>query len=217
MCGRYTLTYTDLGNVVEALGAVLDPAAVEIYRPRYNVAPTNAAVIARPEHGRPHLVPALWGLKLSGRLVINVRSENAASRFREAWAHGRCVVPADGFYEWLGEPGHKRPVWFHDPDRKPLFMAGILLQEPNAPPTFAVLTGPARPPVDAIHDRMPVLLTPAGAQHWLAEAPRAVHGDRVVLVGTEVSPRVNGTAHDDPACLDPAPTEATQKKQLDLF
>jgi len=216
MCGRYTLTYADLGAVVEALDAIVDPSAAELHRPRYNVAPSSACVVARPEDGRPHLLPALWGMRLSGRFVINVRSEQAPARFREAWSRGRCVVPADGFYEWVGEARARRPIWFHDPGGRPLLMAGLLRVEEGAPPAFAVLTAPARPPVDAIHDRMPVLLSPAAARRWLAEAPRAVHADEVPLVGTEVSPRVNSAAHDDPACLAPASAEA-KGGQLDLF
>lgn len=217
MCGRYTLTYSDLGQVAELLGAVLDPTAAALYRPRYNVAPASACIVARPADEHAALVPALWGLRLSGRLVINVRAESAPARFRDEHAHGRCVIPADGFYEWSGEKGHKTPVWFHDPEGRPLFMAGLLQEQPAAPPAFAVLTGAARPPVAAVHDRMPVLLTAEGARRWLAEAPRVVHADAVPLIGTEVSPRVNAAAHDDPACIEPARPERHQGRQLGLF
>lgn len=217
MCGRYTLTYSDLGQVAELLGAVLEPTAAELHRPRYNVAPSSACIIARPDDAHPVLVPALWGLRLSGRFVINVRSESAAARFRDTYARGRCIVPADGFYEWSGEKGHKRPVWFHDPDGRPLLMAGLLQEQPSAPPAFAVLTTSSRPPVDAIHDRMPVLLSPEGARRWLSAAPRVVHADAVPLVGTEVSPRVNATAHDDPSCIEPARSEPQKGRQLGLF
>ncbi|MFT3768110.1 MAG: SOS response-associated peptidase [Minicystis sp.] len=211
MCGRYTLTYSDLGQVAELLGAILEPTAAALHRPRYNVAPSSACIVARSV-GQPMLVHALWGLRLGGRFVINARSESAAARFHDAYAHGRCVVPADGFYEWSGDKGAKKPVWFHDPNGQPLLMAGLLVDQPSAPPAFTVLTAAARPPVDAIHDRMPVLLSPESARRWLSEAPRAVHPDQVPLIGTEVSPRVNATAHDDPACIAPE-----RSKQLGLF
>jgi putative SOS response-associated peptidase YedK len=84
-----------------------------------------------------------------------------------------------------------------------------------APPTFAVLTTAARAPVAAIHDRMPVLLSPENARRWLlGEPPRVIVPDEVALAARPVSPRVNGTAHDDPACLEP-PDE--KGKQLGLF
>ena len=169
MCGRYSLSYADLGAVVAALDAMIDPAAAELYRPRYNVAPSNAVVVARPRDDRAVLVPAVWGLRRDSRFIVNVRSESAASRFRGALQHGRCVVPADGFYEWTGEAKDRRPIWFHAEDGAPLLMAGLL--DEGDTPAFAVLTAPARPPVDAIHDRMPVLLSREGARRWLLGGP----------------------------------------------
>jgi putative SOS response-associated peptidase YedK len=217
MCGRYTLTYADLGAVAAELDALLDPAAAELYQPRYNIAPTDAVVIALAGHdggdARPTLVPAVWGLHRDRRLIINARSENAAARFAAAYQHGRCVVPADGFYEWTGERSERRPIWFHLAGGVPLLMAGIF--DAGSPPSFAVLTAPARPPVAEIHDRMPVLLSREGARRWLlGEPPRVVAGDDVPLVARPVSSRANAVAHDDPACLDAA---EGQKKQLGLF
>lgn len=215
MCGRYTLTYADLGAVAEEIGALLDPAALAIHRPRYNIAPANAAVIARGAGGGTRLVPATWGLRLGGRFVINVRSESAAARLPEAFAHGRAVVPADGFYEWTGDKADRRPNWFHDPAGRPLYMAALVMDMPSAPPAFAVLTTAARAPVDAVHDRMPALFTAADARRWIAEADRAISPSAVSLVATPVSQRVNGTAHDDPACI--APEAPGPRGQLRLF
>lgn len=217
MCGRYTLTYADLGEVAELLGAILERPALELHRPRYNVAPTNACVIAvgpAEPGGPPSLVPALWGMRHGGRLIINLRGETASSRVPEAYAGGRALVPADGFFEWHGERDERRPVWFHAPDRRPLFMAALLEKQPSGPPAFAVLTTASRPPVAAIHDRMPVLLGAEGAHRWLRRAPSVVRADEVALIGTEVSSRVNSVAHDDPECIEPF-TEPP--RQLDLF
>jgi putative SOS response-associated peptidase YedK len=216
MCGRYTLTYADLSLVAAELEALVDPAAAELYRPRYNVAPTQAAVVARAESDagpdRALLVPAVWGLHRDQRLVINVRSENAAARF----FGGRCVVPADGFYEWTGEGRDRRPVWFHLPAGAPFFMAGILDGPRGEPaPSFAVLTAPARPPISAVHDRMPVLLSAEGARRWiLGPPPRVIVPDDLPLEARPVSPRANTVAHDDPACIEPAPAGP---RQLGLF
>jgi putative SOS response-associated peptidase YedK len=221
MCGRYTLSYEDLGAVVEALDAILDPAAAELHRPRFNIAPSNACVVATrvdaldPAGDHPALVPAIWGIRRDERLIINVRSENVASRFHRAYAQHRCVVPADGFYEWTGEKGHRHPLWFHAPDHGPLFFAGILDVHPDAPPTFAVLTTAARPPVREIHDRMPVVLSRDAARRFVlaGTAPRVPAVD-VDLVARSVSPRVNSVAHDDPACI---ALDSGGHKQLGLF
>ena len=95
-------------------------------------------------------------------------------------------------------------------------MAGLL--DEGDVPSFAVLTAPARPPVKDIHDRMPVLFSREGARRWLlGDAPRAIRPDEVPLVGRPVSPRVNATANDDPACLEPPGAGDTGKKQLSLF
>lgn len=216
MCGRYTLTYSDLGAVAELLGALVDESAVHLHRPRYNIAPTHACIIARPGEAQPSLVPALWGLRHQGRLIINARSESAPARFRESWEHARCVVPADGFYEWRGEARAREPIWFHAEDGAPLLLAAIYEEQPSAPPVFAILTGPSRPPVDEVHDRMPILFTPASARRWLERAPSgAVRPDAVRLVAQPVSPRVNSVVHDDPTCLDPPTPPAG--RQLSLF
>jgi len=219
MCGRYTLSVTDLGEVVTLLDAILDPAAAALHRPRYNIAPTDAAIVAlldpvAPAVGavlRPRLVPGVWGLRRGQHLVLNVRSETAATRFAPAYQRRRCVVPADGFYEWTGAARDRRPLWFHAADGAALLMAGLFDEQDGleggalgAPPAFAVLTTAAIEPVAAIHDRMPVLLSREGARRWLATAPRVLLSDAVPLAARPVSPRVNATAHDDPACLEPA-------------
>ena len=225
MCGRYTLTYRDLGQVAELIGALIAPAAAELHHPRYNIAPTDRCVVAMPGEAQPVLAPGVFGVHLSGRLVINARAETAAKRFAAAYARGRCVVPADGFYEWTGEGGQRRPIWFHAPDSSPLLMAGLLFEaraeDPVALPSFTVLTAAARGPVAEIHDRMPLLLTPEAARRWLAERPVTTGGapvplpaEAVPLVGTAVSSRVNAVAHDDPACLLPPEPE---RGQLSLF
>ena len=215
MCGRYTLTVTDLGEVVAMLDAMVEAEAAALHRPRYNIAPTDVALLARPGDERPRIVPAVWGLRRGQRLIINVRSESAATRFPAAYQRGRGVVPADGFYEWTGEPRDRRPLWFHAADGAPLLMAGLFDEREGDLPAFAVLTTAARPPVAGIHDRMPVLLTREGARRWLLGPPSGVVlPDDVPLSARPVSPRVNSTAHDDPACLEP-PDEAG--RQLGLF
>jgi putative SOS response-associated peptidase YedK len=194
MCGRYTLTRPNLHEVVKELHAELDPAAEQLKLPRYNIGPaqTCAVVLAREE--APLLTAATWGLRLGGRLVINLRAESAGRR-RDLQ---RCVVPADGFYEWTGEKGSKRPIWFHRPDGGLLFFAGLA----DDAGTFAIVTDPAAGPVLEVHDRTPVMFTAATARAWLtADAP--LKGSTVKLVGIEVSPRANSVKNDDAGLLDP--------------
>lgn len=216
MCGRYTLTYSDLDEVAAAVGAVVDPSIAKSHRPRYNIAPSTACIIARPfsTSDKPVLVRAQWGLEMNGRLVFNVRAETAERRFPSALARRRCVIPADGFYEWTGEREDRRPLWFHRPDGGLLLMAGIFDERPNATPTFAVLTTAARPPVSEIHLRMPLLFSPDGAAQWIALPPLGPpQPDAIPLAALAVSHRVNSVENDDPSCLEPGPPTA----QLGLF
>lgn len=201
MCGRYTLTRRTLGEIVKDLHAQVDPAAEQLRLPRYNVGPGQTCAVARTgeEDDAPLLTTATWGLRLGPRMVINLRAESAGRRRDRK----RCVVPADGFYEWTGEKGHKQPIWFHRPDGKLLFFAGLMQDNDGAPPTFAIVTDPAVGPVLEIHDRAPVMFTAATARAWLAtgEAPE---GGAVKVVGVEVSPRANSVANDDAELLEPA-------------
>jgi putative SOS response-associated peptidase YedK len=127
------------------------------------------------------------------------------------------VVPADGFYEWTGERSERRPIWFHAPDGSPLWMAGLFDERPSDVPAFAVLTTASRPPIAAVHDRMPVLLSSESARDFLlGQTPRVLRPCDVPLAARPVSPRANTTAHDDPACLEAMGMDEPAK-QLGLF
>lgn len=203
MCGRYTFTYPDLGEVAELLGAEIDASAAEVALPRFNVAPSQTCVIGRSGDDAPVLTAATWGLRLGGgRFVINVRHE-ASGRHQGL---RRCVVPADGFYEWIGEKGDRRPVWFHRPEGGLLLFAGLLDERKEGAPSFAVLTGPAREPVRAIHARMPIVLDAEHTRGWL-DAGR-LSRTPLELEATPVSPRVNSAVNDDASLLEPAAGES---------
>jgi putative SOS response-associated peptidase YedK len=203
MRARYTLTRSELGDIVTLLGANVDPSARQNHLPRFNVGSAQRCVIAVGGDGAdasaaPVLIAAVWGLQLGGRMVINLRSESAGRRP----GLQRCVVPSDGFYEWTGEKGHRRPIWFHRRGGELVLLAGLLDVAVGAPPTFAVLTAPARAPVVEIHDRMPVVLGAERARRWLASGGRP-EVEELGLVATEVSPRVNSVANDDASVLEP--------------
>lgn len=198
MCGRYTLTRKKLGEVIAYFEAAADPSAEALRLPRFNAAPSQACLIARAgDEAVPVLTAARWGLELGERFVINLRAE-AATRYKRLLP---CVIPADGFYEWTGKAGHKRPIWFHRPKREMFLIAGLLAAADDGPPSFAVMTGPALAPVLEIHDRTPLILDAKRARTWLAEGGE-VEPVALRLVGREVSPRANSARNDDAALLE---------------
>jgi putative SOS response-associated peptidase YedK len=143
---------------------------------------------------------------------VNARVETAASRptFADAWRRGRCVVPADGFYEWAGPAQARRPHFVHAADAGLLFLAGLFLGGPEREPDhglhFCILTRAADPVVAAVHDRMPVVLSRAALGPWLDGAPPGPTPDRALVVRA-VGPAVNDPRFDDPSCLAPAPPD----------
>jgi putative SOS response-associated peptidase YedK len=220
MCGRYTLTTTELGHVAATLEAEIDDEAAALHRPRYNVAPGDRCVVVIAPRGRPRLVAATWGLPGERTsLVINARAETLADKtmFRESFQLRRCLVPADGFYEWMGARGDRRPLWFHAPDRGLLWLAGLYQTRIERTLAFAIVTTEANAEVAQAHDRMPVVLAPAAAVAWLAAPDPTLLRPAAdgALVAVEVSDRVSSVANDDPACLDPP--DPRRPRQLPLL
>lgn len=226
VCGRYTLTLP-LDELVE----VFDAPAVDFeWLPRFNIAPTQEApVVVEGSDGR-RLGPVRWGLvphwaddpSIGGRM-INARSETVHRKpaFRDAFRERRCLVPADGFYEWREVGGRKQPHWIHRPDRRPFAFAGLWErwwpprseadERAEALHTFTILTTDATPELRPIHPRMPVLLPEEAWDRWLARD--ADPGGLLALLTPwagdlrehEVSMRVNRPQNDDPTLIDPTP------------
>ncbi|HJL14049.1 MAG TPA: SOS response-associated peptidase [Sandaracinaceae bacterium LLY-WYZ-13_1] len=222
MCARYTMA-TPPDELIEEFEATL---AAERLEPHYNIAPTQDApiVIAAKETGERRLGLARFGLvphwakdtELGPRL-LNARVETAADKpaFRDAFARHRCLVVADGFYEWRREGKVKVPYWFRLPDGRPFGLAGLWAvwhdPEGNRVSSFTILTRDAHGPVAEIHDRMPVVLPRAAYGPWLdreTRDPEAIAG----LLGRErgddlerirVSRRVNDVRNDDPSLVEP--------------
>lgn len=209
MCGRFTLTDREIDLVARRLGAEVDRERARLYRPRWNVAPTNMHWVALVEDGRRRLVPARFGLGgRGGRLVINARAETAAKlrAFRTPYREGRCVVPADGFYEWPGGRGERRPVWFHAAAGALMGFAGLAVPAGDAL-AFVILTTAANAIVRPLHDRMPVLLSASTVEPWLSRGDASVLAPAPDgwLAAREVSPLVNSPANDGPELLEAAP------------
>jgi putative SOS response-associated peptidase YedK len=228
MCGRMSLSRRELLELADELEALPVAGAAALYRPRYNVAPTDRHPIVSLERGRRRLEMAGWGF-VRGRgqpPLFNARSETAPVKdsFRAAFAGGRCLVPADGFFEWAGAGERRRPFWLHPADGKLLLFAGLC---ELAPPgdgggrRFSVLTTAASEEVARLHHRMPVILAPADVDRWLRSGdPELLRpAAEGVLRVAPVSTRVNSVRHDDPACLDPPAPEppSASSRQLDLF
>jgi putative SOS response-associated peptidase YedK len=228
MCGRFTLTYQQKQRLAEELGVNVEEIG-DSYKPRYNIAPTDPHWIMRMQYEEREILPAKWGLVNSwakdakrAAKQINARAETIAtnSAFRDAFARRRCVVPADGFYEWVGTGAARQPIWFHRPDGGLLLFAGLYESWPATPDnwqrTFTIITTAPNGVVSPIHDRMPVILSGDDVDYWLD--PREEDTDALrkllapapddALVKVSVSQRVNSVKNDDPACLEPA--EAAQ-------
>ncbi len=216
MCGRFTLTLN--GEQLQAAFPQFHiPAVVQ---PRYNIAP-GQPILAVPNDGRQTATFFLWGLipawSKKPRGFINARGETLAEKpsFRAAYRRRRCLILADGFYEWPRGKGPKVPWWFHRPDGKPFALAGLWEVWPSPEggeiPTCTIITVPANEVVGQVHPRMPAILPPEAYEAWLdptEQRPEALQAllrpyPAEALQGTPVSPKVNDPSFDDPACLTP--------------
>ncbi len=232
MCGRFTLTVHHVGSLIDKLGASLEPELAGLYRPRFNVAPGDQHWMLRHKQGERVLVPAGWGLVNSwakdpsiGFRQINARAETLSERpaFRDAFRRARCLIPADGFYEWRGARKQREPLWFHPPDGELLLLAGLYdgWRDPVTElwrKTFTVITTEANEVVRPAHDRMPAIVPLDRADDWLfGDAPAALlrPSPPELLIASPASPRVNMARHDDPGLLDP--DDPAVPKQLGLF
>jgi len=226
MCGRFTLTAS--GQRLRERFALA--AAPPELAPRYNIAPTQPVLVI-PNRTTRVVRPARWGLiphwasdPSIGHRQINARAETLAARpaFRAAFARQRCLIPADGFYEWRRAGRQRTPFYIHPRDGAPLAFAGLwdvwrpAGGEPIA--SCAIVTTAANPTLAPLHDRMPVILAPESWDTWLDPRERAA-GELMPLLAPcpddwlaayQVSTLVNSPAHEDPACIVPDTSTAQQ-------
>lgn len=216
MCSRYSL------HNIEALKALLrelgTPAAADPV-PRYNIPPTTLvpAVVQGSKGGCLESLAFGFRPARGGRsqLLVNARAETLLERpaFRDAAQHRRCLVPANGFYEWLRDGASRIPYYFHLPEQ-PAFFLGALWQPGTgeAPAEFVVVTTAANEIVAPIHDRMPVILGPNSGRAWLGSSPlRAGRLARLcrplpaaMMAGHRVDSQVNSARFEGVSAIQPA-------------
>ena len=220
MCGRFSL-----GATIR-VGQLFDLPNWPETPPRYNIAPSQEvpAVIQNREVGGREFRPFRWGLVPSwakdpviGNRMINARSETAATKpaFRKPFGERRCLILADGFYEWKRDGSRKQPYYIKLRDGEPFAFAG--LWDHWAPAdgqpleTCTILTTTPNALVQPIHDRMPVILPSSAYGAWLDPTVSDVPTVQALLtpypademIAYPVSTRVNNPAHDTPECVLP--------------
>lgn len=218
MCGRFA-QYSPLPELEKLIK--IDAIAGEA-APCYNISPTRR-VLSVIYHGENRLGLLNWGLvpfwakDLSrASSLINARAETLTDKpsFRQAFLKRRCLIPADGFYEWKNEDGTKRPWYIRSKNGRPFFFAGLWETWRGAQDKYhscTIITTAAGPSVRAIHHRMPVILKPGYYQTWLdpeiqnTEKLKQIlqEGHVADLTGYPVSKRINSPSVDDPGCIEP--------------
>jgi putative SOS response-associated peptidase YedK len=218
VCGRYSLTGPSPDRLRERFR--LGPEIP--LEPRFNIAPgQHVAAVTTTREGEPRGDVLLWGLvphwadsPKVGWKMINARAETVAERpaFREAFARRRCLIPADGFFEWQRRVhAGKLPWWITRADHAPFAFAGLWATWRAAPDveplrTCTIITTQASASLREVHDRMPVILPPEAEAAWLEPQTPAdeLRGLLVPFAETTrvpVSSAVNDAAHDAPDCV----------------
>jgi putative SOS response-associated peptidase YedK len=232
MCGRFAF-YSPHESVVRIFGLDADAPDVE---PHYNIAPTQyVAAVLGDEAGRRRLAMLYWGLvpwwardKSIGARMINARAETLQEKpaFREAYRERRCLVLADGYYEWQQRPDGKQPHFIQRRDGEPFAMAGLWERwrpDRDAEPLYSctiVTTYPAAA-IASLHDRMPAILSPSDHAAWLdprnqdvGELALLLHPFEGELLSRPVSKRVNSARNEGPELIEPvAPADAVDETQ----
>jgi putative SOS response-associated peptidase YedK len=223
MCGRFVIT-----SAPEALRRLFAYAEQPNFPPRFNVAPTQPIPVVIIENGNRHFRLMRWGFLPSWvkdprtfTLLINARSETVREKpaFKNAIRRRRCLIPADGYYEWHVSDGRKQPYFIHRRDGQPFGFAALneTWIGPNGEEldTVAIITAAASSDLAELHHRVPVTIAPQDFERWLDSRANEVDAVMPLLAGPaigefawhEVSQRVNRVANDDAQLLLPITDE----------
>jgi len=229
MCGRFVIT-----SPPAALRQVFGYAEQPNFPPRFNIAPTQPIPVITIENGARHFRLMRWGFLPAWvkdprqfSLVINARSETVLEKpaFKNAIKRRRCLIPADGYYEWHTSDNRKRPYFIHRRDGQPVGFAALAetWTGPNGEEldTVAIVTAAASPDLAVLHHRVPVTIAPADFERWLGGFADDVTEAMTLLVAPregefawhEVSIRVNRVANDDAQLLLPITDEQRAAEQ----
>jgi putative SOS response-associated peptidase YedK len=238
MCGRITSTF-EFSDIRIRWNLDRD---VPLSKPRFNIAPEQISptipVIVHDESGN-HCKFMHWGLipywakdPIIGSRMINARAETLTEKaaFKHLIGTRRCIIPADGFYEWRKEGKRKVPMWVHLKSREPFAFAGLwdLWRKPDGTPveSFTIITTEPNDLVRPIHNRMPVILRQQDEEQWL-DVPRTSFAKAQSLLkplpaelmaAHDVSPIVNSAKYDGPECIRPvSDDDTTRVGQLTLL
>ena len=238
MCGRYALTTPE--NLAEKFG--FEPLVDTRIVPRFNIAPTQGVPVVIGQDARRFLVPMQWGFQPGWMKAdpkrpppINARAESLLERpmFKGSVANRRCLIPADGFYEWMAVPGQKakQPMYIRLKDGGLFGFAGLYTGHPDGDDTScAIVTTAANDVLAPIHHRMPVILDHDAEGEWLdasntdavaaLAALRPIPADR--MVAYPVSRLVSSARNEGPELIeplsdDPADADPDASAQAGLF
>jgi putative SOS response-associated peptidase YedK len=229
MCGRFVIT-----SPPEALRQVFGYIEQPNFPPRHNIAPTQPIPVVIIENGVRHFRLMRWGLLPAWvkdvrkfTLLINARAEtvNEKPAFKNAMKRRRCLIPADGYYEWRAFETRKRPHFIHRRDGGPIGLAGLAETwiGPNGEEldTVAIVTAPASADLAVLHPRVPVTIAPADFERWLD--CNACDAETAMMLLTapeagefawhEISTRVNRVANDDAQLILPISAEEIAAEQ----
>lgn len=220
MCGRYTLANPNPRRLRLRFGITEEAELNE--EPRFNIAPTDPVLAVREQADdreigtlRWGLVPGKWATEKKGRPLINARAESIATQpaFAESFRKRRCLIPADGFYEWRRDENGKVPIWAHLPGDELFAFAGVWASyEPRGADlnvSCAIVTTEPNDAMRPIHDRMPVILPREAEAEWVApdakqeELTRLLTPWRDELEIREVPDLVNSVREDGPELIEP--------------
>ena len=222
MCGRFSLT-ANLTTVAQRFGVPIFTAESARWHPAYNIAPTKTVIVVSDD-GTRSLTEMRWGLIPSwakdptiGNRMINARAETVATKpaFRVALRKRRCLVVADGFYEWQQQGRTKQPFHIALKSGEPFGFAGLwdtwTAPDGGEIKNCTIITTEANEVLKPIHDRMPVILTREAEAVWLDPTiqdpahllPLLKLYPAQEMVAYPVSPWVNNPSHDAPECVLP--------------